>query len=921
MRCRFVPSLLASLSLILLSTLIMGQGCVVTDVDSDGDGYPDQTEINNNPPTDPYDPIDNPAHVHDSDGDGCSDYGEIAFGQCDGNPHTPPPPGVSVSGRILVGSSLIVDSDTNDPSNPFLSNDSISPSGSQTVSTPCTIGGFLGDTSHKVDELDVYRAQMAAGQVATLLLADPGTNDFDLYLYDESGDNELDSSEGIGRAEQVTAPSDGTFLIEVRGYSVIRDNDPGGLYSLLIGEDLTTSLGAAAGKDRLSSLYPFVEDEVLVQYDENFKSAQANTQKSLGFEELNDGQTSGGFHRLRLTGEGTAAFKAAALARAAGSATVAPISPTIAAIKALRRQSGVRSAQPNYIRRAFAVPNDEFYHSQWHYPFINLPAAWDITTGSPNVIVAVVDTGVALGHPDLAGQLIAGYDFIADARTAMDGNGIDSNPDDPGDSSGFGIPSSFHGTHVAGTIAARTNNGTGVAGVAWNVRLMPLRVLGRGGEGTDYDIAQAVRYAAKLSNDSGTLPTRRADIINMSLGGPGSSSVLENAVNAARQAGVTIVTAAGNEAANADNSFPGAIDGVINVSAVDQSRNLAPYSNRGSSVAVCAPGGNLHMDYDGDGLADGILSTLKDDDGSYTYAFYDGTSMAAPHVAGVVALMKSVDPNLTPLEFDRLLAGTHPGTSISIVDDLGTAGRDTLYGYGLINALHAVRAAGEISGASPTETPILRVVPQDLSLGSSLTSAPVTVSNGGGATLAVTSASANKSWLSVSPASGGVGDYTITVDRDGLSAGVYSGTVAFTSNGGSDSVTVRMSVGQAGGTGGDVGTLYVLLVDPNTLDTIAQATTDASANYQFTFEDVPQGEYRLYAGTDMNDDFFIDDQGEAFGGYPVSSQPQVVSLTGNLSGLSFSATYLVNIQNPTGAGQLPGGSVAPTPRLRRLGAP
>ena len=186
----------------------------------------------------------------------------------------------------------------------------------------------------------------------------------------------------------------------------------------------------------------------------------------------------------------------------------------------------------------------------------------------------------------------------------------------------------------------------------------------------------------------------------MSLGGPGSSSVLTNAVIAARQAGVIIVTAAGNSATNADEFFPGGISGVVNVSAIDQSRQLAPYSNYGTTVRVCAPGGNMDMDYDGDGVADGVLSTLKNDDGRYTYVFYDGTSMAAPHVAGVVALMKAVNPDLTPLDLDQLLAGTHTGTSLRIVDDLGISGRDTYFGYGLINALNAVRAASEIAGTS-----------------------------------------------------------------------------------------------------------------------------------------------------------------------------------------------------------------------------
>ncbi len=903
--------------LALSAMLTLGQSCVSTETDSDRDGYTDTQEITNDPPTNPYDPTDTPFNPTDSDGDGCSDYGETEFGQCDGNPSTPVAR-VSLTGSVSIAGTLVLDSDTADPGNPSVSNDSISPAGAQIVPNPCTIGGFLGQTTFGTDQRDVFLVQMAAGQSATLLLADPDDNDFDLYLYDDTGSNTLDSSQGIDKAEQVTATDNGTYLVEVRGYSVIHSSDQGGLYSLVIGESLTTALDAQAGRRKLSSLHPFVEGEILVKYAEGAKPARAAMQRSIGLDEVNNAESAGGFHRLRLTPEAIGAHKAAAAARTAGAGAPAEVSPTIAAIKALRRQKGVESAEPNYIRRAFWVPNDTYYGYQWHYRLIGLPEAWDITTGSSNVVVAVIDTGVALGHPDLAGQIISGYDFVSDVTASMDGNGIDPDASDPGDSPGFGISSSFHGTHVSGTIAARTNNITGVTGIAGNSRIMPLRVLGRAGEGSDYDIAQGVRYAAGLGNDSGTFPSQRADIINMSLGGPGYSSMLASAVAAARQAGVIIVTAAGNSSANANDYFPGGISGVVNVSAVDQSRNLAWYSNYGSSVTVCAPGGNLDMDYDGDGLADGVLSTLKDDQGDYTYVLYDGTSMACPHVAGVIALMKSVNPDLTPADVDALLAGTHSGTSLRIVDDLGLSGRDTYFGYGLINASKAVRAASQIAGSVVSDTPVLRAVPQDISLGSSLSSMNVTVSNVGGGTLSVTSITTAQSWISVSPTSGGEGTYEITVTRSGLPDGIYSGTVTFTSNGGSAGVTVRMVVGSLTAAGGDVGTVYVLLVDPNTLEALEQDETDASQDYAFSFSNVYAGEYRLYAGSDMNNDGYIDDEGEAFGGYPVLSNSEILDISDDLSGLTFSASYIINIQTPTTLSLAGIPTAQPTPRLKRL---
>ena len=412
---------------------------------------------------------------------------------------------------------------------------------------------------------------------------------------------------------------------------------------------------------------------------------------------------------------------------------------TLMASKALARRADVALAEPNFIRHALVTPNDPLYGLQWHYPLINLPAAWDLTTGSTNVKVAVIDTGVLHGHPDLQGQLAPGFDFISNAAAALDGNGIDPDPEDPGDGGGVS-PSSFHGTHVAGTIGAKTQNAYGVAGVAWNVTLVPLRVLGFGG-GTDFDILQAVRYAAGLANNSGT--SNKVDVINLSLGGTGYSQTAQNVFTQARSAGVIVVAAAGNN----DSSqlfYPASYDGVVSVSAVDLLKQKAGYSNFGTAVDVAAPGGDISADRNGDGYADGVLSTLKDElTGAFNFRFYNGTSMAAPHVAGVVALMKSVKPSLTPAEFDTLLA------SGSLTTDLGAAGRDDFFGNGLIDARKAVEAA---SASPPSGDPILLVSPTGLNLGTAGTQATFQATNGGGGTLSVTAVTDDQPWLTVAAA-------------------------------------------------------------------------------------------------------------------------------------------------------------------------
>ncbi len=869
--------------------------------DSDADGFGDYEEINGTPGTDPYDPEDNPAQVKDSDGDGCSDWDELyRENACDNNPFTDINPvghTVTVRGALSVPDTLLIDGDTNDLNNPLISNDTIAEA--QVVPNPCTIGGYLGPLQTYTDTRDVYLVQMAAGQIATLLLADPSTNDFDLYLYSEAGGDPLASSEGYGQAEQLTAPENGTFLIVVYGYSIEygQRHRGGGLYTLLVGEDVQVPTSP------LSSLHEFVEGEIIAKRRASVSKAdRARKNAALGLERINATDHPHGFERLRLTAAGKAARVAARANKTIADELRIPQSPTIAAIKDLAGEEDVEFAEPNYLRQPSLTPNDEFYRYQWHYEQIALPQAWDITTGSAQTIVAVIDTGVVLNHPDLQGQLTSGYDFISDPSMSADGDGIDSNPDDPGDSDHPAIPHSYHGTHVAGIIAARTNNNRGVAGVAWNTRIMPIRALGIGG-GTDYDISQGILYAAGLPNDSGTVPTTKADIINMSLGGPGYSRIEQEAISAARQAGVIIITAAGNRSVNGDGDTPGGLDGVFNVSAVGYTRQRAPYSNFGQKVALCAPGGDMTADRNGDGFADGVLSAVGKRGDDIWYEFYEGTSMAAPHVSGVVALMKAVHPSLRPTDLEQLLAGTHPGTTLSIVDDLGTTGKDVFYGYGLINALAAVRAAADISDTPPSNTPVLRIVPSSLDFGTQLTTLTLTAVNGGGGALSISNITASDAWMAVaSPdTSENGGTYTVSVQRGGLADGTYSGSVTFASNGGDVSVSVRMSVGAAA-TGGDVGTLYVLLVDPQNQNTVVQTETTAAEGYAFTLENVPAGNYLLYAGTDMDDNLYIGEQGEAFGGYPVLSYLETVTAQEDLDDRSFSINYFINLQTPAQTG-------------------
>lgn len=802
---------------------------------------------------------------------------------------------VTLSGSYQAASLIQSDSDLNDPG-AVANTDNGTFTAAQNIPNFSTVQGFATETSTSIstgtdrvaqsdrfassaDEWDVYRVQLQQNQVLRLQVVDfSGTGifqgDLDLYLYDLA-QTIVGSSFEITEFESVTVPANGEYYIGVNAFS------GSSKYTLSIEGVGITRLSNSSSTD-------FIPGEAIVQLNDVTASAASSVASirasipSIALSHQDMARASRARFDVAKVKQNIA-MKGVTLSFEEELAQMNALSyqkyQTLKQIKRLNQRHDVDFAEPNYIYQPLRVPNDQFYPLQWHYPAINLPQAWDITTGTrqgSDVIVAVIDTGVFLAHPEFSGQLVAGYDFISNAQSAADNTGIDNNPDDPGDASQISN-SSWHGTHVAGTVAALSNNNSRVAGVAWDAKIMPIRALGVGG-GTGYDIIQSVRFAAGLSNDSNTVPAQKADVINLSLGGSGFSQSAQNTYNAARAAGVIVVAAAGNN--NSGQLFyPASYDNVISVSATDFINNRAPYSNFGARVDVAAPGGSMGADLNNDGNGDGVLSTLVDaSSGSRvaTLGFYQGTSMASPHIAGVLALMRAVHPGLTPEDVDTLLS------SGAITIDLGASGRDDIYGHGLIDALKAVQAAQQLANGGNTQQPALIVAtPSQLTLGAS-NSGAIVLSNQGDLDTNVTGISADASWLGIAAGtvdSNGLGNYLISVNRTGLADSSYVGNVTFSlATGNTVSVQVSMQVGMQNGAG-ELGTIYVLLLDTdyNFIDQ-AFATDQGNGVFNYSFNNVPVGSYRIIAGSDIDNDLFICQLAEACGAYPTFDAQGVVDV-------------------------------------------
>lgn len=803
---------------------------------------------------------------------------------------------VSVSGVIEIESQTRIDSDTADDLriSQFTSNNC----DDEAQSLPVTgiAGGYLSSTegSYPVrsdgsarfdfyaDKQDYFNAELSSGDRVSLQVFNDAGVDAPrprLQIFDGSNREVFDSGSSASSQPilHVIESEAGNHILRV-------SSESGGpfRYVLIVADRNAESMMNSAYQDP-----DFIPGEAVITVrGMDSKSSSAKAMASFLSAESARELRPGVWH-LRRGKSRKMATTDRALAKA----------ETLAWVRRVNSQPSVAAASPNYIYHSQTTDlgKNLLYERQWNSDLISLPIAWQAAPNAgANVGVAVLDTGLfsstpnSLGnwHPDLQEnvQVVSTNsstpDFVGMENDLDNQPGRDSNPADPGD--GQPRSSNFHGTHVAGIIAAADNT-LGVVGVAHQSTLVPVRVLGEAGTGTLADLIAAIEWAG--SQDE-------IDVINLSLGGVGPDRQLQDAIDAAHNAGKLLVAAAGNQGTD-EPVYPAAFANVVGVGAVDGAGNRASYSNIGPSVNLVAPGGDASRDANLDTRADLIISTWgTDDNGVFEpgYAGLQGTSMAAPHVSGVYALMKAERPQLDSGQFFALLLD---GQLTEVV------GNTTEYGSGLINAVKAMGAA--LEGNIPS---ILGASPSVLTFDSNSSERQILLNRyPSQAEMTVTGINTGEQWLEVG-AGLVVGEPVPETISVRVNAELIGENESATTNlevryevesGEEKALSVPVNVRLVDQTDArDAGRHYVLLVSTDS-DRATEYQAVASAiggQYNFAFENVEPGTYFLVAGTDMDNNGFICENGEACAEYPVNGLPQAIEVGGSgLDSLRLSTSF------------------------------
>ena len=567
---------------------------------------------------------------------------------------------------------------------------------------------------------------------------------------------------------------------------------------------------------------------------------------------------------------------------------------TTAIVEALHkhRVPGVNTVVRNVLHKGFRVPNDEFASLQWHYDSIKLPPAWDITVGDPELVVAVVDSGVFHANPDLRDKLardpnnanqFVEMDFV-DASISNDGDGLDLDAEDPGDNlfGGDVGEDSYHGTHTAGTIGAETDNRRGVAGILWEAQLVTVRVLGQQLSGDFFAILDGLLWAVGDPATEAPLNQRPAKIVNLSLGGPASTEtneVWEGVITFILDDpedifdNPVLICAAGNDGANADAVVPANIPRMITVGATRFDGLRADYSNFGAAIDVMAPGGQFGQDQDQDGNEDAILSTWEGD-----VKLEQGTSMAAPHVSGVAGLLASAKPNLTHDSIHDLLKNT-ANQQLRCNEGCGN---------GLVDAVQALL----IAEVELDPAPRLALDRERLVFPAGITQLQLRVLNLGNvaAPFTVELGDGDAGLFSVSPSSATVepaGNVNVTLGLDRGAAVEGAVEIKFTSTAEApvrEIIAVVLFQDNPLRPTRNLDTVEVAaFVRDDAGDLVQKGKTLAERSNGFTYEitGLGAGVYEVYAVGDDNQDRIFDSQVESFGAFPLADGIKPVVLEAN----------------------------------------
>lgn len=846
---------------------------------------------------------------------------------CGGGGGSSSPEPVTLTGVLSAPIPVQTDRDINDLSAPFSTNNAIAQAQplSRNGSDGAVAAGFVtaaptGQPGQRfqnaADLADFYEVSLAFGDVITLEF-DAGANavaadfqastadltaqaDLDMFLYNEAGGLVSFALSADETTELILNEDDeGRYFIEVAAFAGAAN------YTLSIGPQLNVpAVYRQVNMATMAVSQLSVERTPQTKLGRRFAEDHGGSPLGAGrFRQAFVGSRLDGVDapRLMQTMAQSAGMRVASSlsarhaqrtrGRAAGAGDdAAQRLALVDVVRTLNKHEGtdvfkiMHRLETQQLAPTDPVPDAGVQWNLFQVGWDDVDAAGDFPAGlSP--IIAVLDGGFLTEHPEIAPVLADEREFLTnnffpDAQHDADPN-VATDPI-------TGNPCHvFHGTHVASTAVAPQGNG-GFVGVYPGAQLMALKV------GSDRRLCrlidpiwtEALKYAAGVANISGAVPPMPAAVANLSFGGPNPTTADQAAIDEAVAAGLIVVASAGNNGDTALGQFPlypGAYEGVISVGSTDLTGDRAFYSSFFPQVDIAAPGGDGTVDADGDGNPDGVLGAIATPNASLTgfdntAAFYQGTSMAAPHVAAGVALMRAIAPNLTQAEVEAFL------TNGALTEDASAPGHDNEFGYGVMSLPRMVAAAEDfnVSGAPEAKT-TLGFSPSPLDFGAHLTVIEFGVGVLGDGAVSVTGvvgddvfgagSNARLRVEEVTLAGDGTGRYRLFINRGGLAPGVLTGVVGFTlSDGETAFAPVRVEISTAAATALSTAPLIVELQEERAAGFVTVETRSLPSlndlGASLSFEDAPAGDYRLVYGTDMDGDGEICDPGELCGRYP-----------------------------------------------------